>query len=142
MFAERRSTDYWQLKNGVFFFVNRTPYLRQNSARLHFYIFSMEEKYAHYSCYVSSRNYFRLYWRRWSRLCHCPLTLLFHIPIHTALGTSLAGMAFTSLSGAYSHYREGNIQMKIGLIVGGFAAVGSFFGAKLTSLFRLICFII
>ncbi len=27
------------------------------------------------------------------------LTLLFHIPIHTALGTSLAGMAFTSLSG-------------------------------------------
>lgn len=38
-----------------------------------------------------------------------------------------------SLSGAYSHYREGNIQMKIGLIVGGFAAVGSFFGAKLTS---------
>ncbi len=61
------------------------------------------------------------------------LTLLFHIPIHTALGTSLAGMAFTSLSGAYSHYREGNIQMKIGLIVGGFAAVGSFFGAKLTS---------
>ncbi|WP_280149985.1 sulfite exporter TauE/SafE family protein [Bacillus subtilis] len=61
------------------------------------------------------------------------LTLLFHIPIHMALGTSLAGMAFTSLSGAYSHYREGNIQMKIGLIVGGFAAVGSFFGAKLTS---------
>lgn len=61
------------------------------------------------------------------------LTLLFHVPIHTALGTSLAGMAFTSLSGAYSHYREGNIQMKIGLTVGCFAAVGSFFGAKLTS---------
>ncbi|MCC2528435.1 hypothetical protein C7B63_14965 [Bacillus halotolerans] len=61
------------------------------------------------------------------------LTLVFHIPIHTALGTSLAGMAFTSLSGAYSHYREGNIQLKIGLTVGCFAAVGSFFGAKLTS---------
>lgn len=27
------------------------------------------------------------------------LTILFHVPIHTALGTSLAGMAFTSLSG-------------------------------------------
>ncbi|KXZ23881.1 hypothetical protein AXI59_07795 [Bacillus nakamurai] len=62
------------------------------------------------------------------------LTMLFHIPIHTALGTSLAGMAFTSLSGAFSHYREGNIQMKIGIIVGFFAAFGSFFGAKLTSL--------
>lgn len=62
------------------------------------------------------------------------LTILFHVPIHTALGTSLAGMAFTSLSGAFSHYREGNIQMKIGLIVGVFAAFGSFFGARLTSL--------
>ncbi|MDI3410284.1 sulfite exporter TauE/SafE family protein [Bacillus sonorensis] len=62
------------------------------------------------------------------------LTMLFHIPIHTALGTSLAGMAFTSLSGTFSHFREGNIKLKIGLTVGCFAAAGSFFGAKLTSL--------
>jgi uncharacterized protein len=62
------------------------------------------------------------------------LTKLFHVPIHIALGTSLAGMAFTSLSGAYSHYQEGNTHMKIGLIVGLFAAVGSFIGAKFASL--------
>lgn len=30
------------------------------------------------------------------------LTLIFDIPIHTALGTSLAAMAFTTLSGAYT----------------------------------------
>ncbi|MGG3625095.1 sulfite exporter TauE/SafE family protein [Bacillus gobiensis] len=59
------------------------------------------------------------------------LTVVFHIPIHTALGTSLAGMAFTSFSGAFSHYREGNINIKTGLIVGVFAAVGAFIGAKI-----------
>jgi uncharacterized protein len=61
------------------------------------------------------------------------LTLFFHVPIHTALGTSLAAMAFTSVSGAYSHYREGNTHLKIGLIVGGFAAAGSFAGAKIAA---------
>ncbi|MBU5209428.1 MULTISPECIES: sulfite exporter TauE/SafE family protein [Bacillus] len=58
------------------------------------------------------------------------LTLVFDIPIHTALGTSLAAMAFTTLSGAYSHYREGNIQLKSGLIVGALACIASFAGAK------------
>jgi uncharacterized protein len=62
------------------------------------------------------------------------LTKLFQVPIHIALGTSLAGMVFTSLSGAYSHYREGNTHLKIGLIVGLFSAVGSFIGAKFASL--------
>ncbi|WP_046175560.1 sulfite exporter TauE/SafE family protein [Domibacillus indicus] len=61
------------------------------------------------------------------------LTVFFHIPIHMALGTSLAAMAFTSISGAFSHYREGNIHLKIGLIVGGFAAAGSFGGARLAA---------
>ncbi|MET1032520.1 sulfite exporter TauE/SafE family protein [Domibacillus tundrae] len=61
------------------------------------------------------------------------LTVFFGVPIHMALGTSLAAMAFTSISGAYSHYREGNTHVKIGLIVGGFAAAGSFGGAKLAA---------
>ncbi|OES43416.1 sulfite exporter TauE/SafE family protein [Domibacillus iocasae] len=61
------------------------------------------------------------------------LTVFFSVPIHMALGTSLAAMAFTSVSGAYSHYREGNTHLKIGLIVGGFAAAGSFGGAKLAA---------
>jgi uncharacterized membrane protein YfcA len=59
------------------------------------------------------------------------LTLVFHVPIHTALGTSLAAMAFTSLSGAYSHYRERNVALKIGLITGAFGFLGSFIGSKI-----------
>lgn len=38
------------------------------------------------------------------------------------------------MSGTYSHYREGNTHIKIGLIVGLFASVGSFLGAKFASL--------
>ena len=37
------------------------------------------------------------------------LTAFFGVPVHTALGTSLAGMMFTTLSGSVSHFREGNI---------------------------------
>ncbi|MBI0579291.1 sulfite exporter TauE/SafE family protein [Neobacillus cucumis] len=62
------------------------------------------------------------------------LTVLFGVPIHTALGTSLAAMVFTTLSGAYSHFRQGNISVKTGLIVGGFGAVASYFGSKLAGL--------
>ena len=59
------------------------------------------------------------------------LTVAFGFPIHTALGTSLAAMAFTTLSGAYSHFREKNIVLKMGLIVGLSAFFSSFAGAKL-----------
>ncbi len=62
------------------------------------------------------------------------LTVLFGVPIHTALGTSLAAMVFTTMSGAYSHYREGNISAKTGLAVGGFGAVASYLGSKLAGL--------
>ncbi|MED3563832.1 sulfite exporter TauE/SafE family protein [Bacillus xiapuensis] len=62
------------------------------------------------------------------------LTVMFGVPIHTALGTSLAAMVFTTLSGAYSHFRQGNISVKTGLIVGGFGAVASLFGSKLSGL--------
>ncbi|MBS4175383.1 sulfite exporter TauE/SafE family protein [Bacillus sp. FJAT-49736] len=62
------------------------------------------------------------------------LTLVFNIPIHTALGTSLTAMAFTSLSGAFSHYREGNIAVKAGIVVGLFGAGGSFVGSKIAAL--------
>ena len=37
------------------------------------------------------------------------LTLVFHVPIHIALATSLTAMAFTTLSGVISHYRERNV---------------------------------
>ncbi|TSB47606.1 sulfite exporter TauE/SafE family protein [Alkalicoccobacillus porphyridii] len=59
------------------------------------------------------------------------LTVAFGFPIHTALGTSLAAMAFTTLSGAYSHFREKNVDIKLGTIVGLSAFFSSFAGAKL-----------
>ena len=60
----------------------------------------------------------------------------FGIPnsIHVALATSLTAMAFTTLSGVVSHYREGNVALIIGGIVGGFGAIGSYIGSKFGSL--------
>jgi uncharacterized protein len=54
------------------------------------------------------------------------LTVLFGFPIHVALGTALASMLFSSFSGAVSHYREGNVTLRAGLIIGIFGAVGAF----------------
>jgi uncharacterized protein len=62
------------------------------------------------------------------------LTVLFGVPIHIALGTSLAAMVFTTISGAYSHFRQGNIAVKVGLFTGGFGAAASYFGSKLSAL--------
>ncbi|MGG3469113.1 sulfite exporter TauE/SafE family protein [Neobacillus pocheonensis] len=59
------------------------------------------------------------------------LTVVFGVPIHTALGTSLAAMVFTTMSGAYSHYRQGNIDVKTGITVGAFGAIMSFIGSKI-----------
>jgi uncharacterized membrane protein YfcA len=61
------------------------------------------------------------------------LTVVFGIPIHTALGTSLSAMIFTTLSGAYSHFREGNVVMRNGMAVGIFGALGAFIGSQIAS---------
>lgn len=62
------------------------------------------------------------------------LSVVFGIPLHTALGTSLGAMVFTTISGAYSHYRENNVVVKCGVAVGIFGAAGAFGGAKLAGL--------
>jgi uncharacterized protein len=59
------------------------------------------------------------------------LTVVFGVSIHTALGTSLAAMVFTTMSGAYSHYRQGNIDLKAGITVGVFGAIMSYLGSKI-----------
>lgn len=51
----------------------------------------------------------------------------FGIPIHTALGTGLAAMLFSSTSGAVSHFREGNTVLKTGVIAGVAGAASSWF---------------
>jgi len=61
------------------------------------------------------------------------LTVVFGIPIHTALGTSLSAMIFTTMSGAYSHFREGNVEMRNGIAVGIFGAIGAFIGSQIAS---------
>lgn len=62
------------------------------------------------------------------------LTVFFAIPIHIALGTSLAAMFFTSLSGAYSHYQEKNVVINVGVAVGLFGVIGSFSGSRIADL--------
>ena len=61
------------------------------------------------------------------------LSVGFNIPMHVALGTSLAAMAFTSLSGSISHFREGNVNRRLGMIMGAFGAMGAFWGAHISS---------
>lgn len=41
------------------------------------------------------------------------LTVGFGVPIHTALAVALASMTFTMLSGAYSHFREHEVVVKV-----------------------------
>ncbi|WP_066194536.1 MULTISPECIES: sulfite exporter TauE/SafE family protein [Gracilibacillus] len=62
------------------------------------------------------------------------LSAVFGFPIHTALGTSLAAMVFSSLSGTLSHLREGNTVIKIGVATGVFGACGAFFGSQLANI--------
>ena len=67
---------------------------------------------------VSNGDFIRVCWSWGAGFIIAILTLVFHIPIHVALATSLTAMAFTTLSGVISHYREGNVVLTIGGIVG------------------------
>jgi uncharacterized membrane protein YfcA len=60
------------------------------------------------------------------------LVALFGVPIHMALGTSITAMVFTTLSGALSHFREGNTLLRTGVIIGLFGAIGSYFGTYIS----------
>lgn len=60
------------------------------------------------------------------------LVTFFNIPIHTALGTAVAVMFFSVLSGSWSHFREGNLLIKQGLYIGLFGAIGAYLGTQLT----------
>lgn len=62
------------------------------------------------------------------------LTAFFGVPVHIALGISLASMVFTSISGAYSHFRENNVVMRVGIITGIFGALGAFIGSRIAHL--------
>lgn len=61
------------------------------------------------------------------------LTVGYDVPIHTALGVALASMAFGMLSGTISHYREGDVNIRLGAVVGAAGVIGAFLGSRLAS---------
>lgn len=61
------------------------------------------------------------------------LTVGFGVPIHTALAVALASMVFTMLSGAISHFREHEVVVKTGAIIGFGGIIGAFWGANVSN---------
>src|SRR5699024_10520847 len=49
--------------------------------------------------------------------------------VHTALGTSLSARGFSSCTGAYSHIRESDVVLRIGISTGVFGALGALIGS-------------
>lgn len=60
------------------------------------------------------------------------LTTAFGLPVHTAIGTAILAMLFVTFAGAVSHFREGNVAYRPGLVVGLAGAVGAFIGAGIS----------
>src|SRR5688572_16655936 len=60
------------------------------------------------------------------------LSGVFDLPIGQAIGTALAAMCVVTISGAVSHFREGNVVWRIGLFVGASGVAGAVIGATLS----------
>jgi len=58
------------------------------------------------------------------------LTSVYELPVHEAIGTALATMCLVTVSGSVSHFREGNVAPRVGLVVGLAGAVGAVAGAS------------
>ena len=57
------------------------------------------------------------------------LTTGLDLPAHTAIGTVITAMFFVTISGAMSHLCEGNVVLRLGLVVGLSGAAGAILGA-------------
>lgn len=62
------------------------------------------------------------------------LTLIFGVTPQVAVATSLASVLPTTAAGAYSHHREGNVNIRIGLILGIGGIVGTIIGAYVANM--------
>jgi uncharacterized protein len=62
------------------------------------------------------------------------LTLLFNVPIQVAVATSLASIIPTTIFGAYAHYKQGNVNVSIGLIFGITGIIGTLLGVFFSTL--------
>ncbi len=54
---------------------------------------------------------------------------VFDLPIDQAIGTALAAMCVVTISGAASHFREGNVALRVGLVTGCAGVLGGVIGA-------------
>jgi uncharacterized membrane protein YfcA len=61
------------------------------------------------------------------------LILLFGIPTQLAIATSLASVLPTTVTGAISHYRQGNVDIRTGLILGIGGIIGTLIGAYIAN---------
>lgn len=61
------------------------------------------------------------------------LITFFDIPIHTALATAMAAMFLTMITGSFSHFKEGNMDVRTGLMIGAFGAAGSYLGTMIAN---------
>lgn len=62
------------------------------------------------------------------------LTAGFGVSIHTALAVALSAMVFTMLSGTISHFRENEVEVRTGAIIGAGGIIGAFTGANFSEL--------
>ena len=62
------------------------------------------------------------------------LTLLFHTSTQIAVATSLASILPVTVMGAYSHHRQGNVDVRTGLILGFGAILGVSAGAYIANM--------
>ena len=62
------------------------------------------------------------------------LILIFGIPTQTAVATSLASVLPTTAAGAYSHYGEGNVDIRTGIILGIGGVIGTLIGVYIANL--------
>ena len=60
------------------------------------------------------------------------LTVGFGVPIHTALAVALGSMTFSMMSGTYSHFKEHEVVVKVGAIIGAGGIVGALLGAEVS----------
>ncbi len=61
------------------------------------------------------------------------LTTAFGLDIHSAIGTALAAMCVLTITGAISHFREGNVAPRVAVIVGLSGMLGAAVGAQFST---------